>query len=398
VPSRARRQFANAWDLGRTLYGRPSRREAVARLLLAGVVLLATAATAFAQADPRRASNFWTAPWARSAATTRQTPHPAVARIIVPERDGTSLGSGTLVDVTGDYGLVITNWHVVSDASGVISVVFPDGFRTAAQLIKVDRTWDLAALAVWKPNATPVPLASVPPRPGDPLTIAGYGSGDYRAAAGRCTQYVAPDMNQPYEMVEVGTAARQGDSGGPILNARGELAGVLFGAGQGTTSGSYCGRVREFLASVLPGSDTAADNAMIAARESQRPQRLSAIVPRDRMPGDRPATPGPAAALGNSRSLGGSHDSGRSARERIAAHSAAQAPPESRADDLAAREAGAAQTPAGDSPFGQIKTFLAVVGGAAFVLHALKFLGPRPHAADDAVDTSKPTSGRGKSK
>ena len=48
--------------------------------------------------------------------------------------------------------LVLTNWHVVSDAKGTIEVVFPDGFRSAAKVISTDRTWDLAALAIWKPN------------------------------------------------------------------------------------------------------------------------------------------------------------------------------------------------------------------------------------------------------
>ncbi len=86
------------------------------------------------------------------------------------------------------------------------------------------------------------------------LTIAGYGSGKYCAASGPCTQYVAPGLTFPFEMVELAAAARQGDSGGPIFNTRGELAGVLFGAGEGRTSGSYCGRVQWFLDSILGGS------------------------------------------------------------------------------------------------------------------------------------------------
>jgi hypothetical protein len=53
-------------------------------------------------------------------------------------------------------------------------------------------------------------------------------------------------------MVEVNVQARQGDSGGPIFNEQGELAGVLFGAGRGTTSGSYAGRVERFLAGAWP--------------------------------------------------------------------------------------------------------------------------------------------------
>lgn len=178
--------------------------------------------------------------------------HPAVARIVAPERGAVSYGSGTLVDVRDQYGLVVTNWHVVRDATGTIEVVFPDGFRSLAQALKVDPHWDLAALVIWRPQVEPVPIAAVAPQPGDRLTIAGYGKGSYRAASGRCTQYVAPALNSPYEMVEVDVQAREGDSGGPIFNERGELAGVLFGAGGGTTSGSYAGRVRGFLATLAP--------------------------------------------------------------------------------------------------------------------------------------------------
>jgi hypothetical protein len=179
-----------------------------------------------------------------------QTPHPAVARIIVPEQGAVSHGSGTLVDVHGDYGLIVTNWHVVRDSAGDVVVQFPDGFRSAGRVLKVDQDWDLAVLAIWRPPAKPMPLASAPPHPGDVLTIAGYGQGQYREATGQCTQYVAPGADLPYEMVEVSASARQGDSGGPIINQRGELAGVLFGSTRHATSGSYVGRVRWFLASI----------------------------------------------------------------------------------------------------------------------------------------------------
>ncbi len=179
-------------------------------------------------------------------------PHPAVARIIVPEPDGMTYGSGTLVDARGEYGLVVTNWHVVETARKEVWVEFSDGFRSAGKLLKVDRDWDLAAIAIWRPNAAPVALAEVAPQPGDPLVIAGYGNGPFQAARGTCLQYVTPSLELPLEMVQVTAAARNGDSGGPIFNERGELAGVLFGTGEGVTSGSYCGRVNQFLASVLP--------------------------------------------------------------------------------------------------------------------------------------------------
>lgn len=204
-------------------------------------------------------------------------PHPAVVRIIAPSGNSLSLGSGALVAVAGQHGLVVTNWHVVRDATGIIQVAFPDGFRSPALVLKTDAEWDLAALAIWRPRVEPIPLAAQAPRPGEPLTIAGYGSGVYREVTGRCTQYVAPGVNQPFEMVELSARARQGDSGGPILNARGELAGVLFGASFRETTGSYCGRVRQFLASVadefqrLQPVDTLLARAPLAAPSATSP-------------------------------------------------------------------------------------------------------------------------------
>jgi len=188
-------------------------------------------------------------------------PHPAVARVIVPEQGATSYGSGTLIDVRDNFGLVITNWHVVRDAQGPVEVLFPGGFTSKARAVKVDADWDLAALVIWRPAVQPVTIAVAPPRPGDELTICGYGQGMYRALSGRCIQYYAPRQDFPQQMVELDVEARQGDSGGPIFNYRGELAGVLFGAGQGTTLGSFGGRVDTFLATLAPDIGLLAEGA-----------------------------------------------------------------------------------------------------------------------------------------
>ena len=193
------------------------------------------------------------------------SPHPAVARIKVPEEGATSYGSGTLIDVRDQFGLVITNWHVVRDANGAVEVTFPGGFTSKARAIKVDPDWDLAALVIWRPPVEPVKIAAAPPKPGDQLTICGYGPGIYRAATGRCTQYYSPKVTLPQQMVELDVEARQGDSGGPIFNGEGRLAGVLFGAGQGTTLGSFGGRVDHFLATLAPDIGQASDNALVSS-------------------------------------------------------------------------------------------------------------------------------------
>jgi len=221
-------------------------------------------------------------------------PHPAVARIIVPEGDSIAYGSGTLVDVRDQFGLVVTNWHVVNGYKGLVEVVFPSGFRSQARPLKVDSDWDLAALVIWRPPIEPVHIASRAPRPGDPLTIHGYGKGQYRIASGRCTTYYAPKVNYPHEMVELDVQARHGDSGGPIFNDRGELAGVLFGAGQGTTIGAFAPRVETFLATLAPDIGQVHEAAQVAVADRPAPNvhpldhaaRLDGIV--QAVPGSEP--------------------------------------------------------------------------------------------------------------
>jgi hypothetical protein len=288
------------------------------------------------------------------------TPHPAVARIIVPEDGATAFGSGTLVAVNDKHGLVVTNWHVVRDGVGLVDVVFPDGFHSHARPIKVDSDWDLAALVVWRPNVEPVKIAAQPPRPGELLTIHGYGRGQYRVATGHCTTYYAPRVNYPHEMVELDVEARQGDSGGPIFNQAGELAGVLFGAGQGTTLGSFSPRVRYFLATAVPDFEKSTSSQIVAA---ERPASL--------IPSTAQSTNTVAATLYPSSPW--SPTAGKPATKEPSL-----APPQLQlAGAMRSQEDAKAEsaTPSGigkSATFEPIKTLLAVIGLTAITLRALK--------------------------
>lgn len=311
--------------------------------------------------------------------------HPAVARIVAPGNGSVSYGSGTLVYTNEQYGLVVTNWHVINEATGQISVHFADGFYSLGTVQRVDKDWDLALIAIRKPNAQPVPLATAAPQPGELLTIAGYGSGQYRAASGYCTQYVAPGTTFPFEMVEVAVSARQGDSGGPIFNSRGELAGVLFGEGNGRTSGSYCGRVRWFLTSVAPelGSSAVQVAAAKPTVVEQRRQTATLVEPElplvavsapptspppvvQTMSGARPAPALPTAAT-----------QGDSPARQVSVPDVtpvASASPESISlgwHDIA-----------GTSFADQAKTVLAIVGILAMLFHVLRWLGREPAKAE----------------
>ncbi|MEM7316203.1 MAG: serine protease [Planctomycetota bacterium] len=188
------------------------------------------------------------------------TPHPAIVRVECQGDGSIARGSGTLIGVEQDYGYVISNWHVVNQATGPIKVTFPNGYESAATVMKTDEQWDLALLAIWSPPTAPMPLSPRLPEPGEPLIIAGYGQGPFKAVLGNCTDYVSPSPDAPLEMIEVTAPARQGDSGGPIITQAGELAGVLFGSGNGRTTGSHVGRLKQFLDSAFNEQQQVAPN------------------------------------------------------------------------------------------------------------------------------------------
>ena len=72
------------------------------------------------------------------------------------ERQETSLGSGVLVD--GEKGLVITNAHVIAEASS-ISVRLQDGRTFEAELVGSGPDFDLAVLRI--PHASGLPEADL---------------------------------------------------------------------------------------------------------------------------------------------------------------------------------------------------------------------------------------------
>lgn len=348
--------------------------------------------------------------WPALLAPAAQVPQPAVVRVIAAERDGASMGSGSLVSVDASHGLVVTNWHVVRDAAGPITVVFPDGFRSKALVLRVDRDWDLAALAIQKPKVQPLPVAIAAPRPGEPLTIAGYGpDGIYRAVGGRCTEYLSPDGRLPAELVEVDVQARHGDSGGPIYNSRGEIAGVLFGAGGnfltgGYTMGSYCGRVRQFLAvsyvdfKRLPGAGSGEQRAgsggqEIASTLAGGRQTTSvndhagaaAAAPLQGLPqppgfADRDTVPASPPQASN-WSRPGYLQGGAAANSQPIAPQPQGASPshvEPRHNNPVAQVAPVGDTALSEPPRGiadQIKTVLAVIGIIAILFHGLRLAG-----------------------
>lgn len=181
-------------------------------------------------------------------------PHPAVARVCCVERfGGRAYGSGTLVYNDGSKALVLTCAHLFGHATGTITVVFPNGRQFSAKLLAIDRLWDLAALAIDPPGLEPVTLADSYPQPGQVLRSCGYGSaGRYWCNSGRVLGYTRAAGTSTYETLVLTGLAREGDSGGPVLDQQGHLVGVLWGTDGQRVVSTYCGRLRQFLRRLLP--------------------------------------------------------------------------------------------------------------------------------------------------
>jgi hypothetical protein len=152
--------------------------------------------------------------------------------------------------------MVVTCAHLFRGRTGEAVVTFPDRRPLEAELVAVDRAWDLAALKIAPPQAEPATVATEHPKPGDPLRSCGYGcDGRYWCNQGRALGYAKTATTSTYETLELSGCARDGDSGGPVFNASGELVAVLWGTDGRMVGGTYCGRVRKFLAGILsPGS------------------------------------------------------------------------------------------------------------------------------------------------
>ena len=183
-------------------------------------------------------------------------PHPAVVRVIAKHGRVSSYGSGTLIAKKPNYyGFVITNWHVVCDSNGYVTVRFPDKREFPAAVIAVDDRWDLALLVIAEPSGvSPVAISPTIPKIGSYYWVAGYrGDGTYRIRGGPCLSFQRPEADsvEP-ELIDIGVPAEGGDSGGPVFNDKYELSGVLFGSDNVTTVASHCGRVNKFLEQAVP--------------------------------------------------------------------------------------------------------------------------------------------------
>ncbi|MEF2276891.1 S1C family serine protease [Deinococcus sp. YIM 134068] len=155
---------------------------------------------------------------------------PAVLRIedCPPNNCREPNGVGTAFHIGDGYAL--TAYHVIF-ASKTLSAQTVDRKRYAVQVIGYDDQSDLALIRVNLPASTPaLPLAENRPRVGDPALAIGNGAGEFLVSkTGRLTglDSDAGRADFPPGTLELNAPLVPGDSGGPIINARGEAVGVV---------------------------------------------------------------------------------------------------------------------------------------------------------------------------
>lgn len=178
-----------------------------------------------------------------------------------------TIGSGIIVDKNGIK--VITNWHVIDNADSINVWLKPlklvdenyliesvDSF--AAKLISIDKTKDLAMLAVngLKKKVKPLKFAKFQKiRIGEYTFAIGHPKGLLWNISGGIVSQKKENHNWDYKdskhnanVVQTDAKIRQGNSGGPLFNKDKELIGInTFTYGEGLNFAISSDDVLEFI-------------------------------------------------------------------------------------------------------------------------------------------------------
>jgi S1-C subfamily serine protease len=136
-------------------------------------------------------------------------------------------GSGFILNKDG---LILTNNHVIDNAQRV-EVMLSDKHKYKAIVMGVDKNHDLALLKITAPNLVPAVLSE-----STDLTVGQrvYAIGNPFGLEGTMTRGIISSIrsirgpnNAPIEnAIQTDAAVNPGNSGGPLLNSRGEVIGI----------------------------------------------------------------------------------------------------------------------------------------------------------------------------
>ena len=147
-----------------------------------------------------------------------------------PKREYFSRGIGSGVIVDAEKGYILTNWHVV-DSADKVEVVLSDNRRLPAEWVRTDEPTDLAVIKVKPDRLIDAPLGdSDKMEVGDWVLAFGAPEGLSQtvtsgiiSAKGRTTNRGDTSYQS---FLQTDAAINHGNSGGPLVNMRGEVIGI----------------------------------------------------------------------------------------------------------------------------------------------------------------------------
>jgi serine protease Do len=142
-----------------------------------------------------------------------------------PGEEGHSLGSGFIISADG---YIVTNHHVIDKADEVI-VRLGDRRELKAKVIGSDQLSDTALIKIEATSLKPLIIGnSAELKAGEWVVAIGSPFGfDYSVTAGIVSAKGRSLMNQNYvPFIQTDVAVNPGNSGGPLLNLKGQVVGV----------------------------------------------------------------------------------------------------------------------------------------------------------------------------
>jgi serine protease Do len=128
-------------------------------------------------------------------------------------------------------GAVVTNHHVVAGAEGALRVISADGRASPARVLQVSHRLDLALLEVTGVHFFPAPVGvSGRLRVGELVFAVGHPWGQPHVVTAGVVSGLGPlrlpGRRQAVEIIRSDVGLAPGNSGGPLLDARGEVIGL----------------------------------------------------------------------------------------------------------------------------------------------------------------------------
>jgi serine protease Do len=153
------------------------------------------------------------------------------------------IGGGTAFFISAD-GLLMTNKHVVSDDKADYTVFLNDGRKLKADVATIDPGNDIALLKVDAKNAKYLTFANEEPMLGQQVIAIGNSLGEFKntvsvgVISGLSRTITAGDQfgggtEELRSIIQTDAAINQGNSGGPLLDANGNVIGMNTAIAQG---------------------------------------------------------------------------------------------------------------------------------------------------------------------